>query len=113
MKKKKDTNENYINAKNKVRDIKVFYIHLLGYIIVVVLLLWNLYVLEKDNKYAEFFTLFNSIIMLAWTIFIAMHAWNVFKGKLFFNKSWEDRKMIEYIEKEELKEEEKETTIWE
>ena len=113
MKENKDTNKNYIKAKNKVRDLMVFYIHLIGYIIVLILLLWNLSILEEGNKYKEFFTLFNSIIMLAWTIFIVMHGWNVFKGKLFFKKSWEDRKMNEYIEKEEVKEDEKETTIWE
>jgi len=109
MKIKNDTNEDYINAKNKVRNIKVFYIHLLGYIILVALLLYNIYILDENNKYADFFTWFNSITMVAWTIFIAIHAWNVFKGKLFFKKSWEDRKMSEYIEKEDTEE----TKIWE
>lgn len=102
-------NEQYIKAKNKVRQIKLFYIHFAGYIILVLLLLYNLYILDENNEYADFFTWFNSIIILAWTIFIIMHWWPIFKGKIWFKRSWEDKKIDEFLEKDDKEE----TTIWE
>jgi len=101
MEKLKQNNGNYIRAKEKLRNLKIFYMHLVGYIILVMLLVYNLYIIDANNKYADFFTWFNSIIIVAWTIFIALHAWNVFKGRLFFKKNWEERKLNEYMEKEE------------
>lgn len=99
----KEKTKNYLRAKEKVRKIKLFYIHLAGYIIILLLLAYNFLILDENNEYADFFTMFNTIIMIVWTIFIALHAWNVFKGSLFFKKSWEDRKLKEYMEKEETK----------
>jgi hypothetical protein len=107
MKPEQDKKELYIKAKDKVRNIKVFYYHLVGYFIVVALLLYNIYILDETNPYANFFTWFNSIVMVAWTIFIAIHGWNVFKGRLWFKKDWEDKKIQEFMEEESDK------TLWE
>ena len=95
--------ESLIRAKEKVRNLKLFYMHLVGYIILVLLLLYNLYIIDENNQYADSFTWFNTIMIISWTIFLAIHAWNVFKGRLFFKKSWEDRKLNEYLEKEETR----------
>ncbi|MFC4721229.1 2TM domain-containing protein [Geojedonia litorea] len=103
MKTPSENKDKLIRAKEKVRHLKVFYVHLVGYIIVVLLLLYNLYIIDDHNRYADFFKKFNTIIILAWTVFIAFHAWNVFKGRLFFKKSWEDRKLNEYLENEDTK----------
>ena len=95
----------YINAKEKVRNIKVFYIHFVGYLILVALLLYNIYILEGEHK--DFFLWFNLTVIVSWTIFIVFHAWYVFKGKLFFKKSWEEKKMKEFLDREE------EVEMWE
>jgi len=107
MKTEQDKKELYIKAKNKVRNVKIFYYHLVGYFIVVALLSYNIYIIEETNEYADFFTWFNSVVMVAWTIFISIHGWNVFKGKLWFKESWEDKKIREFMEAENDK------TIWE
>tara|TARA_R110002050_G_scaffold53118_2_gene120785 strand:- start:10912 stop:11223 length:312 start_codon:yes stop_codon:yes gene_type:complete len=96
-----EKNKSYLKAKEKVKNIQIFYIHLVGYIIVVMLLLYNLYIVA--GVYKTFFIWFNISVMVAWTIFILVHGWCVFKGRRLFNKSWEERKMKAFIEKEEQK----------
>lgn len=108
MKTPQEQKDSYLKAKEKVRNLKLFYMHLVGYFILVILLLYNLYIIDENNKYAEFFTWFNTIIIIAWTIFIALHAWNVFKGRLFFKESWEDKKLKEYMDNNN-----KNTNLWE
>lgn len=101
MSKEKDTQEQFLKAKKKVHNIKVFYIHLVGYLIVVALLLYNLYIMAGPHK--EFFFWFDIIILAAWSVFILVHGWHVFKGRIVFKKSWEERKMEEFINKEDTK----------
>lgn len=95
-----------INAKDKVRKIKIFYIHLAGYIIVVALLLYNLYIVA--GPYKNNIISLNLSVLFAWTIFIIIHGLNVFKQKQIFKKSWEDKKTEQF-----LKDKEEETTFWE
>lgn len=97
--------EKYIKAKKKVRNLKVFYIHLVGYLILVALLLYNIYILEGEHK--DFFLWFDLTVLVSWTIFIVFHAWSVYRGRIFFKKSWEERKIKEFIDKEE------EVEMWE
>ncbi len=96
-----EKNESYIKAKEKVKSIQIFYIHLVGYIIVIMLLSYNIYI--AVGAYRTFFVWFDISVMIAWTIFIIIHGWTVFKGKRIFNKNWEERKIKEYLEKEERK----------
>ncbi|MBF8149424.1 2TM domain-containing protein [Winogradskyella sp. F6397] len=95
-----------IRAKNKVRRIKLFYIHLACYLIAVALLLYNLYIVA--GPYKNNIISLNLSVIVAWTVFIIIHGLNVFKNKKLFKKSWEDRKTEEF-----LKNKEKETTFWE
>ncbi|MDO6758668.1 2TM domain-containing protein [Tamlana sp. 2_MG-2023] len=88
----------YIEAKKKVKDLKIFYIHFVGYLIVVLLLCYNLYIMSGPHK--PFFQWFDISILVGWTIFISYHAWNVFKGRLFFKKRWEDEKLRKFMDAE-------------
>lgn len=97
-----------IKAQNNLRKLKIFYIHLAFYIIVVALISLNFYVME-EGPYTSNITALNIVVLVLWTLFISIHAWSVFRGNLFFKKSWEDKK-IEKILKDKDKEE---TTIWE
>lgn len=103
MKSEQDKKELYIKAQNKVKNIKIFYYHLVGYFIVVALLSYNLYIIDENNPYADFFKWFNTIIMIAWTIFIIIHGWQVFKGRIWFKKSWEEKKLNQYMEQNNSK----------
>lgn len=95
------------NVKNQVKKIKIFYLHLALYIIVVALIALNFYVMQ--GPYTRVITGLNISVLVFWTVFISIHAWRVFKGKILFRKSWEDRKIEEIINKKE----DVETTFWE
>jgi hypothetical protein len=99
MKTSKEINKNYIVAKEKVRQLQIFYMHLVGYIIVMALLGYNLYIMQ--GEYKQFFFWLDITVMVLWTFFIIIHAWNIFKGRVFFKKSWEERKLKEYMENNE------------
>ncbi|OUR93372.1 hypothetical protein A9Q87_05360 [Flavobacteriales bacterium 34_180_T64] len=109
MKLNKEEEKRFVDAKNKVKRIKNFYLHLALYSIVVALLLYNLYIIQ--GPYTDVITGLNISIMVLWTVIISIHAWSVFRGRLLFKKSWEDKK-IEKILKEKEKEN-VETTFWE
>ncbi len=97
--------KSYLKAKKKVRQIKIFYLHLAGYAIGVGLLIWNIYI--ASGPYANFFTWFNTIFIIAWSIFIIIHGWSTFKGRLFFKEKWQEKKMEEFMK------EHNETKMWE
>jgi len=99
--------EKYIRAKNKVKQIKRFYIHLTVYIIInlIIFIRGNIEIfLENDveNK--------NLLDWIDWNIFYTPVLWGIglfFHGLFVFQnrfkglKNWEDRKMKEFLEKEE------------
>jgi len=107
MKVNKDEDQRFAKAKDKVQKIKMFYLHLVFYFIVVALILYNLYIIE--GPYTSTITGVNVSTLVLWSVFISIHAWTVFKGRFVFKKSWEDRKTEEYLKKEEIVE----TTFWE
>ncbi|WP_353779409.1 2TM domain-containing protein [Winogradskyella sp. 3972H.M.0a.05] len=109
MEQKSENKQDYIKAKEKVKALQLFYIHLLGYIILMGLLTYNLFIVQGEYKTAIIWL--DSCVMVGWTIFIAVHAWNVFKGRLLFKESWEDRKIDEIIKEDQ--EGEEEVTLWE
>ena len=63
----------------------------------------------EAGAYTSIITGLNISTLVFWTIFIIVHAWSVFKGRLFFKKSWEDRKIEDFL-KEKNNEE---STFWE
>ncbi|WP_298758720.1 2TM domain-containing protein [uncultured Psychroserpens sp.] len=109
MKLKKDQQQQFIKAKEKVERIKIFYLHLALYIIVVALISYNFYILE-DGPYTSNITALNVSVLVLWTLFIGIHAWRVFKGRLLFKKSWDEKKIDKFLKEEK---EEVETTFWE
>lgn len=106
-----ETNKNeeqlLANAQKKVRRVKIFYLHLVGYIIGMALLLYNFYILE-EGPYKNNIISLNLSLIVVWTVFIIIHGLNVFKSKSVFKKSWEERKIKEFT-----KEEETEKQLWE
>ncbi|MBO3116146.1 2TM domain-containing protein [Winogradskyella sp. DF17] len=89
-------------AMKSLRRLKLFYVHFVGYIVLVSLILYNLYIVQgeyKDNIIA-----LNIITLVLWTMFISLHAWRVFKGRLLFSKRWEEKKMSTYLSQNETTE---------
>ncbi|MCR8668512.1 2TM domain-containing protein [Aestuariibaculum sp. M13] len=92
--------EAFLKAEKKVYNLKVFYIHLVGYFILVALLVYNLYIMH--GPYKDFFFWFDIIVLVAWTVFISIHGRHVFRGEIIFKKNWEERKIKEFLEKDRI-----------
>ncbi|WP_369994450.1 2TM domain-containing protein [Winogradskyella sp.] len=106
MKLPEDKEQRILQAKKKLRRLKLFYIHLAGYIVLVALLSYNLYIVEgpyKDNIIS-----LNLSIIVAWTVIIIIHGFKVFKDRTLFNKNWEDKKLRKFTQEEET-----EKKMWE
>jgi uncharacterized membrane protein len=97
-----------IEAKKRAKRNMIFYLHLVGYIVVVALLLYNLYIVA--GPYKNNIISLNLSILVAWTIFIIIHGLNIFKGKQIYKKNWEDKKIEKFLKEEN---EEVEMTFWE
>ena len=89
----------YIEAKQRVRSIRGFYIHLIifiaGSLSIASLLFWI-----DPGEYAVFWTWLILSTIISWFVGICIHAWSVFGSRIFFSKNWEERKMQEYIDRE-------------
>jgi cation transport ATPase len=104
----KQDEERYLRAKEKVRHVKMFYIHLVVYIVITSFVLHNMFSIDADNEYKETILWVNLSSLTFWTIFIFLHGWKIFKGRFLFKQSWEDKKIKEF-----MKEKENKTTMWE
>lgn len=95
------------NARKKVRRIKVFYLHLALYVISLALILYNFLIIE-EGPYKDNIISLNLSIIVAWTVFIFIHGFIAFKEGKVFSKSWEEKKINEFSQKEES-----ERQLWE
>mgnify|MGYP001790960368 FL=1 len=82
-------------AKKRVDQLKGFYIHLTVYIVVNTFILINI-MLHTENfwQWGHFVTLF------FWGIGILFHAANTFNYNPLFPKSWEERQIQKYMDKD-------------
>ncbi|WP_031425964.1 2TM domain-containing protein [Flavimarina sp. Hel_I_48] len=91
----KNTEEKYLEAKHKVEKIKAFYIHLSTYIIInAVLIIYNYY----ENNWAYPFFLW---ITFGWGIGVFFDYLKAFEKNPMFNRKWEERKIKQYMAKDE------------
>ncbi len=98
-------------AKNRVKELKGFYTHLMVYIMIntmltVVKLIGTYYYGETFMGPLWHFSTFAT--WLFWGIGLGFHAIKVFRMNPFFNKDWEERQIQKYME-EDRKEVEKYT----
>jgi hypothetical protein len=86
--------ERYFKAKKRVEDIKGFYGNLISYIAVNTgLMILNLL---TSPKYLWFFW-----PLLGWGIGVFFHGMKVFNYMPFLGKDWEEKKIKEFMDKEE------------
>ena len=86
--------ERYNKAQKRVEEIKGFYGNLTSYVFVNIgLLVLNL--VTSPNHLWFFWPLFG------WGIGVAIHGMKTFNYLPFFGKDWEDKKIKEFIDKEE------------
>ena len=92
----------YKKAKKRVKEIKDFYIHLTVYVTInLLLIIINLGIFQSGftniniPKWPMFTTPF------FWGIGLLFHGLHVFRDQFKFLRGWEERKIKEYMEKEE------------
>ena len=93
MEEKMKENEKYREAKERVEELKSFYIHLFIYVIVNIGL-FLLDVLSSTDSLWFYWPL------LGWGIGILAHAFSVFGLRGILGKEWEERKIKEIMERE-------------
>lgn len=98
-------------AEKRVKDIKGFYTHLMIYLVVNLVLLF-IQLVQFNFEFGDFYiTVFGYLSTpFFWGIGLLFHGLYVFQHKLKFFKNWEERKIREYMDKDE--EEYKNTTKW-
>ncbi|MEM7486764.1 MAG: 2TM domain-containing protein [Bacteroidota bacterium] len=85
----------YIKARERVDQLKKFYANLWTYIIVISVLALINY-LTNGFRYAWFLW-----AAFGWGIGVFFHAIGTFNLNPFFGKSWEERKIKQFMQKEE------------
>ena len=86
--------ENYERAKRRVDQLKDFYTHLIVYIVVITFLA----VVNFLSSPGIWWFL---IVAFIWGIFIFAQGISVYSKRGIFSKDWEDKKIKEYMEKED------------
>lgn len=88
--------EAYLRAKEKVKKIVGFYWHLASYVIVNTFII--VIIVSNGNRLFSFGTFATALF---WGIGLLFHFLSVFGPDFLFGKNWEERKIREYMEKEQ------------
>jgi len=92
------SNEEYYLAYKRVKRIKGFYTHLIVYVLVNLFLIFNQYFESKNSDI--FSQLHTYSTAFFWGIGLVAHGLSVFGSEIFFGYNWEERKIKEYMEKD-------------
>lgn len=89
----------YDRARKRVKSVKGFYKHFMIYIMVnTIMLAMKWFNLDAGE---EFFTFQTFSTVFFWGIGVVFHAFGVFGTDALLGKGWEERKMKEYLEKQD------------
>ena len=98
--------QKYVLVKKRVEKISKFYKHLAIYIIVNTFLT-SIFIVgdmnDGDTFKDSFYNIGNYIIWIFWGIGIVFRAINVFGLGLLFNNNWEQRKIKEYMNQQDIR----------
>ncbi len=86
----------YLRAEKRLKELKGFYWHALWYVVINIFLV--ILITVKGGNILHFGTWATPFF---WGIGLGFHAIGVFGKNRIFGKSWEDRKIKEFMEKEE------------
>ncbi|MBP8792970.1 MAG: 2TM domain-containing protein [Lutibacter sp.] len=87
--------QRYLRAKKKVEKMKGFYGNLLSYVFVIPFLIFI------NLKFSPEFQWF-WFPMVGWGIGVLFHAFGVLDHNFILGRDWEDRKIKEFMEKDDL-----------
>ncbi|WP_111683583.1 histidine kinase [Winogradskyella tangerina] len=90
-------NDDYVRARNRVEELKAFYYSLLSYAFVIPFLIFIWYKFTPHTIQWFWFPIFG------WGISLAFQAYRVYVDEGAFGAKWEERKIEEYMRKEDEK----------
>ncbi len=88
--------ESYLRAQKKVKSIIGFYWHLASYVIVNIFII--LLIVMNGGRFLSFGTFATAIF---WGIGLLFHFLGVYGPDFIFGKDWEQRKIREYMERDQ------------
>ncbi|MBT8274502.1 MAG: 2TM domain-containing protein [Bacteroidia bacterium] len=100
MEEKYTKKKKYVRAHKKVKALKNFYIHLCIFLIVNIINILLVLIILKDRN-ENFWIWMASTVLVTWSIVLIIEGWSIFGSHLLFKKSWEDRKIEEFMKEEE------------
>ena len=90
--------EKYQFAKNRVKRLKGFYIHLTIYIVINTMIIFGTFQ-DRPFNMTNFLSFETFSTAIFWGIGLFSHGISVFGKDLIFNKDWEEKKIQEFMEK--------------
>ena len=87
----------YLESRKKVTRLRVFYLHLILYLVVLGFIIWNLIIIE-DTPYTNSILALNYSVIFVWGFCVILNGVFVFKGISIFNKKWEVRTLKEFLD---------------
>lgn len=100
MEDKIKNNMSYLKARKRLNNLKGFYHHLFWYVLVNIFVIMMVY-FNADNK-SDIWNFGTFSTAIFWGIGVFFHAVGVFGRHLFFSKSWEERKMKQFMEQDKF-----------
>lgn len=92
--------DKYIRARERVKEIKGFYVHAGIYIVINLLILVILF-MDSQQEGKSFWVLANFFTLIFWGMGLIFHALQVFKRNLLFGRSWEERMIRKFMKEDE------------
>lgn len=92
-------NDKYERAAKRVKRIKGFYSHLLVYIVInLMIVIINIQELDQGESYFQWH---NFTTLVFWGIGLLADGLSVFLPGFILGKNWEERKIKEYMDKQD------------
>ncbi|WP_242093182.1 2TM domain-containing protein [Aestuariivivens sediminicola] len=85
----------YLRAEKRMKSLKGFYWHAFWYVVINIFLI--AFIGSKNENFWSFGTFSTAIF---WGIGLGFHALGVFGKNIIFSKSWEERKIKDYLDKD-------------
>ncbi|WP_298424405.1 2TM domain-containing protein [uncultured Kordia sp.] len=94
----------YLRAKQKVENLRGFYVHLIIYVVVNSFITWqqvNEYIVKGKTLAQAFQDEGTYMLWIVWGLGLVLHGFNVFVTNGVFGQKWEERKIKQYMNEEE------------
>jgi hypothetical protein len=85
-------------AQKRVKKLKDFYIHLFFYCLGILVFIAKTYFGAPLNFFPIRYI--NRFVMSIWTFFMALQIFQLFFSEIIFGKKWEERKIKEFMNRE-------------